>query len=278
MTATVVNTAMAQAWNGPEGDDWARDWERYDAGVEGYHRRLLEAAAPVAGERALDVGCGIGQVTRDLARLGLRATGIDLSRQMLEKGRELAAGIAGAELVEGDAQVHPFPDGAFDLVTSRFGAMFFADRAAAFSNLARATRPGGRIALIAWQEVAANEWLQEIRGALALGRELPAPPVGVAGPFGLADADRACEVLHQAGYDGVRAEAVTEPFVAGRDVDDAYAFLSVNGVVRGLLEGLPAPLAEQGLANLRASFAAHATADGVVYDSATWLFTGTRRG
>jgi SAM-dependent methyltransferase len=272
----MATTEMSQAWNGAEGDDWARDWEHYDAAAASYHRRLLDAAAVQPGERVLDVGCGNGQVARELAAAGAKAVGIDLSRPMLARARELSAG--GPEFVEGDAQVHPFTDGEFDVVLSRFGAMFFADRQAAFDNLARATRPGGRIALIAWQGISGNEWLQEIRGALALGRELPAPPVGVAGPFGLADADRACEVLHQAGYDGVRAEAVTEPFVAGRDVDDAYAFLSVNGVVRGLLEGLPAPLAEQGLVNLRASFAAHATADGVVYDSATWLFTGTRRG
>jgi SAM-dependent methyltransferase len=276
MTAPIVNTAMAEAWNGAEGEDWARDWQRYDQGVAAYHRRLLEACAPAAGERALDVGCGNGQVGRELAARGMRVTGVDLSGQMVARGTELAAGNPDVELVVADAQVHPFPDEEFDLVVSRFGAMFFADRQAAFGNLARATRPGGRIALVAWQGIAGNEWLQEIRGALALGRELPTPPVGVPGPFGLGDAPAACEVLRRAGYGDAQAEALAEPFWAGVDADDAYAFVSRTGVVRGLLEGLPQEHVERGLAQLRASLEAHQGEDGVVYGSSAWLFTGTR--
>ena len=274
MPATIANTQMAEAWSGPEGDDWARDWKRYDDGVSGYHRRLLEAAAVVPGERVLDVGCGNGQVARDLAHLGAHALGIDLSHQMIAKARELG----GADFVEGDAQVHPLPDAGFDVVVSRFGAMFFADRRAAFTNLSRVTRPRGRLALLAWQGLAENEWLQEIRGALALGRELPAPPTGAPGPFGLADADAVCDELRGAGYDDVTATSVLEDFWAGRDPEDAYAFLGSTGVVRGLLEGLPAELAAQGREALRASLARHETERGVVFGSAGWLFSGTKTG
>ncbi|HUR13027.1 MAG TPA: class I SAM-dependent methyltransferase [Mycobacteriales bacterium] len=272
----VANVEMAQAWNGPEGEDWARDWERYDKAVQGYHRRLLGAAAGRPGERALDVGCGNGQVARDLATAGLTVLGVDLSAQMVERGKELAAELPGADFLVGDAQVHPFDEGAFDLVVSRFGAMFFADRPAAFRNLARATRPGGRVALVAWQPIPANEWLMEIRGALALGRDLPSPPIGAAGPFGLADPDETCATLREAGYGDASATATTEGFWAGRDPDDAYAFLSRSGVVRGLLEALPPEQGEEGLAALRAVMEAHATGDGVVLGSAAWLYTGTR--
>jgi hypothetical protein len=83
-------------------------------------------------------------------------------------------------------------------------------------------------------------------------------------------------VLRQAGYGDAQAEALAEPFWAGRDADDAYAFVSRTGVVRGLLDGLPADQVEQGLAQLRASLAAHESEDGVVYGSSAWLFTGTR--
>ena len=276
MPATIVNVEMAQAWNGPEGDDWARDWEHYDRGVRSHHLRLLEAAAVSPGDRVLDVGCGNGQVARDLAARGARAVGIDLSRQMVARARELAG--EGAEFVEGDAQVHAFPDSGFDVVVSRFGAMFFADRKAAFRNLARATRPGGRLALLAWQDIAEQEWLQEVRGALALGRDLPAPPAGAPGPFGLADAEGVCEDLREAGYDEPRATSVAEEFVAGRDVEDAVAFLGASGVVRGLLEPLSPDLAAQGRAALRAVFERHATERGVVFGSTCWMFTATRTG
>jgi len=274
MTATIANVQMAEAWNGPEGDDWARDWERYDRGVRDYHLRLLEAAAVRPGDRVLDLGCGNGQVARDLAARGASAVGIDLSRPMLAKARELAAGAA--EFVEGDAQVHPFAEGSFDVVTSRFGCMFFADRVAAFTNIARATRPGGRLALLVWQGLDRNEWLQQVRGSLALGRDLPAPPVGAPGPFGMADPDVTGEELRAAGWGDVSATAVEEAFWAGADVDDAMGFIGASGVVRGLLESLSPEEQETGRQQLRESFERHAGPGGVLYGSACWLYSGTR--
>jgi SAM-dependent methyltransferase len=274
MSATIPNVQMTEAWNGPEGDDWARDWEHYDRGVREHHRRLLAAAAVSPGERVLDLGCGIGQVTRELAAQGALAVGIDLSRPMLAKARELAG--PGAELVEGDAQVHPFPAASFDVVMSRFGCMFFDDQTAAFSNVARATRPGGRLALMVWQGLGRNEWLQEVRGSLAMGRDLPAPPVGAPGPFGMADREATSLVLSSAGWDDVSATAVEVPFWAGADPEDAMRFIGSSGVVRGLLDGLSPAEQEQGRQRLRASFERHAGADGVLYGSACWLYTGTR--
>jgi ubiquinone/menaquinone biosynthesis C-methylase UbiE len=277
MPATIANVEMAEAW-ATEGQDWAREWERYDNGVREQHGALLEAAAVRPGERVLDVGCGNGQVARDLAKAGAHALGIDLSRPMLQRARELAADLPDAEFVEGDAQVHPFDEASFDVVVSRYGAMFFADRKAAFANLARATRPGGRLALLAWQELASNEWLTEIRGALALGRDLPTPPAGAPSPFGLADADAVCDDLTRAGYAEVRAAPVLAAFVAGRDAEDAYQFLGSTGVARGLLEGLPEADAARARALLKETMARHETDDGVMLRSASWLFTGTREG
>jgi SAM-dependent methyltransferase len=273
MAATIANVEMADAWNGPEGDDWAREWEHYDRGVRAYHRRLVEAAAVRPGERVLDLGCGIGQVARDLAAKGASCVGIDLSRPMLAKARELGPVV---DFVEGDAQVHPFPAASFDLVVSRFGCMFFADRVAAFANAAGATRPGGRLALLVWQPLDRQEWLREVRGALALGRDLPAPPPGAPGPFGMADPEAARAELTAAGWADVDATPLEEEFWAGDDVDDAMSFIGSSGVVRGLLESLPPHEQEQGREALRASFASHAGPDGVLYGSACWLYTGTR--
>ena len=81
-----------------------------------------------------------------------------------------------------DAQIHPFPPESFDVAISRTGAMFFGDLTAAFTNIGRALVPGGRLVLVAWQPLAANEWIREISGALAAGRDLPAPPPDAPGP------------------------------------------------------------------------------------------------
>lgn len=281
MTATIVNTEMQAAWDGDEGQDWARDWQHYDRAARGYHLRLLEAVGVSAGDRVLDIGCGNGEVTRDAARAatGGSALGVDLSSQMIAKAEELAKaeGLTNAAFERADAQVHPFAPDAHDVVVSRFGAMFFADPVAAFTNLARTTRPGGRLVLVSWQELAENAWLQAIRGALAMGRELPAPPTGAPGPFGLADPSAVQAVLESAGFDDISCEAVREPLWAGADAEDAFGFLSRTGVAKGLLGGLGPADQERALDALRTTLAAHEGPDGVQLGSAAWLFVARRR-
>jgi len=105
--------------------------------------------------------------------------GIDLSTAMLTnaRARSAAAGLTNVSFVHGDAQVHDFGPESFDVIISNAGAMFFDDKVAAFSNLRRALRPGGRIVLMAWQLLEDNEWLTVLRETLAMGRDLPAPAV-----------------------------------------------------------------------------------------------------
>lgn len=277
MTTTIANTEMAAAWDGDEGEDWARDWERYDRAIRGHHRGLLDAAAIAAGEQVLDVGCGNGESTRDAARAtGDGAVlGVDLSSQMLERARQLARaeGLANIRFEQADAQVHPFEPGAHDVVLSRFGAMFFADAPAAFRNIGRAMRPGGRLVMVVWRGLADNEWLQCVFAALAVGRDLPVPPPGAPGPFGLADPDATRAVLTAAGFAEVGFEALDEAFWAGADGDDAFGFFRSTGVTRGMLQGLDDADRARALEALRATMVAHDTGDGVVFGSGTWLIS-----
>ena len=97
--------------------------------------------------------------------------------------RAAAEGLTNVEFVQADAQVHPFEDDAFDLAISSFGAMFFSDAIAAFTNIGAALRPDdGRLAILSWQGLANNEWLRAYLGVLDAGRNLTGPPVGVPGP------------------------------------------------------------------------------------------------
>jgi ubiquinone/menaquinone biosynthesis C-methylase UbiE len=130
---------------------------------------MFDAARLQPGERVLDVGCGFGTTTIEaadcVAPLG-RVLGVDISAAMLEPARQpvAAAGTGNIELLEADAQVHPFEAGAFDVVISRFGLMFFEDPDAAFANLARALRPDGRLVFVCWPDPMKSEWV-----AVALG-------------------------------------------------------------------------------------------------------------
>src|SRR5215207_1308055 len=144
MTGRIANLDQAEAWNGDEGHHWAANAERYDRVVARHHHRLLIAAGVRPDDRALDIGCVTGQTTRDVARLAFdgEALGVDLSFPMLAGARRLAdaEGLGNVAFVQADAQTHPLEPEHHDLALSRFGAMFFSDPVAAFSNIARGLR------------------------------------------------------------------------------------------------------------------------------------------
>ena len=147
-------------------------------------------------------------------RRGGSALGVDLSAHMLDYARRRAAeeGVTNASFQQVDAQIHPFPPGAFDAAISRTGAMFFGDLTAAFTNIGRALVPGGRLVLVAWQPLPANEWIREISGALSAGRDRPAPPPDAPGPFSLSDPDRVRTILTATGFTNIELEGTTPGF------------------------------------------------------------------
>lgn len=279
---TIANVEMAAAWDGAEGEHWAAHAERYEATGRGYGEALLRAAAVRPADTILDVGCGTGSSTRELARMAPSgsALGVDLSTKMLARARAVAEseGLTNITFEQADAQVHPFPERAFDVAVSSFGAMFFADPVAAFANIGRALRPGGRLAVVAWRELADNEWLSAIRDALAMGRSFPTPAPGVPGPFGLADRDQTDGFLAAAGFEDIGFEKVEEPILLGTDTDDAFAFVSTLGITRGLTHDLDDAGRAAALEALRACLRAHETSDGVLFGGSAWLVHASRPG
>ncbi len=274
------NREQAEAWNGTEGRNWAALADRYESSIATYVPVLIDAAAVEAADRVLDVGCGNGGSTCAAARAapGGHATGVDLSEPMISEARRRATSrrITNVTFEQGDAQVHPFAPATFDVVMSKFGAMFFADPVAAFTNLAGAVREGGRLAVLAWRPLAENEWIRTLREALEAGRDLPMPPSGTPGPFGLADPDRTRSFLTAAGFVDVALEARDEPFVAGTSVEDAMAFVGASNIATGLLADLDEGDRQRALATLRDALAAHVSPAGVVLGSAAWVITARR--
>jgi SAM-dependent methyltransferase len=271
-----ANAAQLHAWDGDQGAYWAARAERFDEGVAGYQDLLLAAAAVEPDSRVLDIGCGTGRTTRDAARRAVSgsALGVDLSSRMVDLARELAAreGLGNARFEQADAQVHPFPEGHFDIAVSRHGVIFFGDPLAAFANIARALRPGGRLALLTWQPPDRNEWITAFRTALSAGREPPAP--GPATPRSLSDPDQVRELLTAAGFADVRLRGLAEPMYFGPDVDDACRF--VLGQFGWLTDELDDADRARAVADLRASLAEHLTDRGVRYASAAWLIEARR--
>jgi SAM-dependent methyltransferase len=229
----------------------------------------------------LDVGCGFGTTTMAFAAaVGAhgRVMGLDLSAPLLARARERSQeqGIANVIWREDDAQSAALPGGHFDLVASRFGVMFFDDPVAAFTNLARAAKPGGRLRFVCWQAKECNPWYTFPSEALAPHIELPPPPSGP-GPFALADAERVRELLDEAGW----AETTVDPFEpsmlegAGGNVDRVIRHMVRGPVAAALRNATPAARAA-GLDALRAAISSR-TIDGEVrFPTAAWMVEATK--
>jgi SAM-dependent methyltransferase len=273
----VVNVEMARAWDGPEGERWATHATGYERANGRQWRRFLELVPIRTADRVLDVGCGSGRSTCDLARLAAAgaATGVDLSSAMLAVARSRGAqeGLTNVRFERVDAQVHAFERASVDLVVSVFGTMFFDDAVAAFRNIRGALAPDGRLAMLVWREMARNEWVFAVRDALAVGRHLPEPPRDAPGPFTLADRDWVLEIVEEAGFRNAQTQEVNEPVDLGGDVDEAYAFVSDLGLTHGLLNDLDEPTAHRALDNVKEVLSRHAAPEGVLLGASSWLVT-----
>ncbi|MBE1574056.1 class I SAM-dependent methyltransferase [Amycolatopsis roodepoortensis] len=269
----IVNTAQSEAWNGYEGRHWAEHDARYDAVNSGFNEFLFEAAGIGERDRVLDIGCGNGQVTRLAAvRAPLGgATGIDLSAPMLAtaRARAEAEGVANVAFEQGDVQVFPFEDAVFDVALSRFAVTFFADPVAAFANVRRALKPGGRLAFLCMTALAGTD-LGTVFGALAPFLPTPTGEDGT-GPTAFADPARVRSVLTGAGFRDVACDRVEADQVWGSDVPDAAAFIADWGPVKYHLGQVSTEAANNAREALSAALEPFATPGGVRLRGAAWL-------
>ncbi len=251
----------------------------YDAELRAHHEHLRAAYGIGRGDEILDIGSGTGLTTREAGRAAApgRVVGVDVSKRMLERARELTA----AERLEnvsyelGDAQVFPFDPESFDLAISRFGTMFFSDPVAAFANVASALRPRGRLVWLVWQRRELNEWALAIDAALGSAAELPPP---TADPFSLGDGGATTEMLERAGFEAVRFADVHEPVLYGHDIDAALEFVCGFQDVSAALAGMNHDDHARAVDRLREALERHYGDDqGVAFDSRSWLITGHRR-
>ncbi len=253
---------------------WADNADRFDHGAAGYREAFEQAAAVEPGDQVLDIGCGAGQSTRDAARRAHRghASGVDLSARLLEVARRRAADeqVGNVTFTQADAQIHPFTPAGIDVAISRLGSMFFADPLAAFTNVRRALRPGGRLVLLVWQSFGRNEFLHRVLDALTPGRDTPLPPAPGPGPLSLADPRRVRALLDHAGFGEVDLVGVERLLNLGSDPDDALVFQS--GQHAGLLADLDLDTRARALNDLHDDLVAHYVPHrGVLYRSAAWI-------
>ncbi|TGA84816.1 class I SAM-dependent methyltransferase [Streptomyces sp. MZ04] len=282
-----ANSRQAEAWNGGVGAHWAAHHGRFDTMLNGLNDTIFEAAAIGAGDRVLDIGCGAGVTTRVAARRAAHghAVGVDISAPLLDiaRARTAADGITNAAYELADAQVHAFPAAAYDVAISRGGVMFFADHAAAFENIGRALRPGGRLVFVCPQPIEESpdpdtgEASEESR-VLALFGKLLAEEAGPGeepsadalatrnAMASLSDPARIHEAL--AAYKDVTVTPVSIEAVWGETPRDTVDFMLSRAPGR-----VVAPEARAALEDV---FRPYATESGVRMRAGVWLVTAVR--
>lgn len=164
-------------------------YQRVTETITDIHELIVERLAPESGDEWLDLACGTGAVAERAAAAGAQVTGLDLAPVLIETAKERAAerGLE-IEYVVGDVERMTLADASFDKVSSTCGVMFAPDHEAAAREIARVTRPGGRIALVNWTPTGG---LAKMFAVMA--PYMPAPPPS--SPFDWGDERRVRELL-----------------------------------------------------------------------------------
>ncbi len=277
----------AEHWNA-SGPAWVRHADEIDAHARPYGDAGIEALAPAAGERLVDLGCGCAATTLELGRRVTASgsvTGVDVSAPMLELARHRAAeaGLDHVTFTEADVATAPLAElagGPVDGAFSRFGVMFFVDPVAAFANVGAALRPGGRLSLVVWQAVQVNPWMSvpTLAAVGPLGATwAPAAP-GEPGPFSLGDPDRLRSIFDGAGFvdvalDGFSSAAVLRAGAADEDV----AQLLQIGPMRSAWDAADDDARREAVAAVRQAVEPYRSDDGSYrLPGAVWVVTARR--
>jgi SAM-dependent methyltransferase len=273
-----VDREQLEYWNGEAGARWVSAQGQIDELLRSITEAALERAAVTAGTDVVEIGCGCGSTTVELAaRAGATGSvlGVDLSAPMLAQARaRLAAAKARVALALADAARYAFAPASADLVFSRFGVMFFGDPAAAFANLRTVLRPSGRLVFVCWQAVDQNPWVTVPLAAALEHLPRPEPPApGAPGPFSLADPDRLRHVLTRAGFRDLALEDLRRPLRVAGSADDVMGFYEEIGPLARVLRDAAAGARPRAVAAIRSALGRHHDGGGVTLGSASWLVT-----
>jgi ubiquinone/menaquinone biosynthesis C-methylase UbiE len=275
------NADQIAYWNGAAGDRWRNRQDMQDRLLAPISALAIARANPRQGERIIDIGCGCGATTRELAgRVGAsgHVLGVDISEPMLGRARQLAPADAPLEFVLADATTYPFKPGAADLLFSRFGVMFFAEPAVSFANMRTGLRNGGRLTFVCWREPKENPWL--ILPLQAVYRHVPKlPQLGPddPGPFSFASQERVRRILHDAGFTGIAMEPhdLSLDISGGKGLDAAVKAALEIGPANLALEGQPPETRAAATQSIREALTPFARNDAVPLKAAIWIVSAS---
>jgi SAM-dependent methyltransferase len=279
---TPENTEAIEAWNGPLFERFVEFREVICGGLSVHGDAALDVLAPQPGDRVLDIGCGFGDTTLQIAELvgesGV-AVGVDAAPRFIQMAQAEAAeaGVPNARYLVSDVQLNPFTE-QFDNAYSRFGTMFFASPVAALRNVRKALAPDGRLVMVVWRRREDNPWIYEaqkiVEGIVERPKEYDEPTCGP-GPFSMANADTVSEILMYAGFTDIDLRRCDRAIMAGPDLENAIDLtmaIGPGGEILRLQGDRAAHLREPVRQALREGLAQYVSDDGSVSAMAsTWI-------
>lgn len=279
------NSEQIAEWNGALGERWAAMQQEIDRIVVPFGDAALQVAAPRPGERVIDVGCGCGGTSIEIARRVGRTgavVGIDVSQPMLEvaRARAASANLPYLSFQHGDASEAALPNDV-DLLFSRFGVMFFNAPSQAFGHMRKALRPGARCVFVCWRAPRDNPWAMTPLSAARTAMEVTPPPAdpSAPGPFAFADDQRVRAILAAAGFDAIGVQRRDVPLSLGATVRSAAEFAVNTGPVSRFVREMGVEHLPTITDAIERALAPLASADGSVsLTGSTWIVSAKNSG
>ena len=277
------NIKQKQFWSGAGGDVWVDKQREMDIMLNPLGERVIQGLDLKEETKILDIGCGCGATTLEIAKLVNQGEviGVDISEPMLERATQTASDMALTNISYQvkDVQVDEMPNKYFDIAFSRFGVMFFEDPFEAFNNINHSLKDDGQLSFVCWQHASLNPWqslsIQVIKEFL----DLPAPPPKSPGPFAFEDKSYIEEILNASGFRDIEIKDNQEDIVmfSGKSIREACEdYLTINPVVTEMLKNSPSELREEILEALIGKFLDYHKDDGLLFPSATWIVTAKK--
>ena len=270
------NQKQIEFWNGDAGAKWVDNQEKMDQMLNPLSDVAIDIAEPQFDERVMDIGCGCGATSVELARRGAKVWGIDVSASMLARARERSVEHPDMVFTEADASTYEFL-AEHQLIFSRFGVMFFADPVKAFSNLRSALVPQGRMVFLCWQAANKNEWIsrvgQAVKGFLPEPTEAPDPRAP--GPFAFAESDYLEGILIRAGFQNIDFQSLSIDLKLASTVEEALDFQSNIGPLSAVIAQLEGQVREDAMNAAKEELQASMSEEGIKLGSAVWLVTAS---
>ena len=279
-----VNAEAIQAWDGPLFDSFVKFRHIVTTGLGAHGNEALRLHPPRKGERVLDVGCGFGDTTQQIAGLvgpDGEAVGVDAAPKFIETSAKEAeeAGVTNASFFVADVQTDPL-NGPYDRAFSRMGTMFFVSPVAALRNVRESLVPGGELCMVVWRRREDNLWLyraQQIVEAIVQKPEEYDEPTCGPGPFSMSNADTVTDQLMYAGWENISLRRCDIEILGGKDLDEALELVMSIGPAGEILRlqgDRAAHLVPQIEAALREGLGEYQREDGSIWSMAsTWIVT-----